>query len=258
MNRSLSIFFCSLGALILLFSCNHENNQPADEYLVDYEKKTSLSLTAIKTAINSFGMEDMSELAEYDIDIYKIFYYTEFQGSRIIASGVISVPFPINEDLPLISAHRGTIFAHDEAPSKQIIISGYEIFSSMGFITVIPDMIGFGESEQYIHPYYNYEYSSGCAVDMIRASREFIKKIKITDNGRLFLYGYSEGGYITNAVHKAIETAGDPELTVTAVATGAGSYYPVHVMKDIASRETFTSPSYLAFIIYTYRDIYDW
>lgn len=258
MNRANSKFPIALVIVLLFISCNNDNNPPADEYLVDYAKKTSLSLTAIKAAINNFGMEDMSELAQYDIDVYTINYYTNYKGNKIIVSGVISVPFPVNTELPVLAAHRGTIFAHDEAPSKQFIISGYEIFSSMGFVTVIPDMIGFGASEQYVHPYYNYEYSSACALDMIRAGKEFMKKIKISGSKKLFLFGYSEGGYITTAAHKALEESGDTELTVTASATGAGSYNPVGVMRDIAAREIFTSPSYLAFIIYTYHDIYNW
>ena len=122
-------------------------------------------------------MEDMDNLAKYDIKIYKITYHTNYFAERIVASGIVAVPIKIHDPLPVISAHRGTIFAHDEAPSKQVFISGYEIFSSLGFVTMIPDMIGFGSSEQYIHPYYNYDLTSGCAIDMIKAGEEFMKEV---------------------------------------------------------------------------------
>ncbi len=254
------IFILSeLSLLLLLYSCNRNNdNQPADTYLIDYQTKSSISASAIKVFLVSYGMSDLDSLAKYDVKIYKVTYHTSYLGKDITASGVIAIPAQVTDNLPVLGAYRGTIFSQDEAPSNQAFLSGYEIFSTLGFVTIIPDMIGFGSSDQYIHPYYNYELTSGCAVDMIKAGQEFMKKLNITSNGKLFLYGYSEGGYITTATHKAIESSPIPGLTLTAVASGAGSYNPAAVMQDIVSRVAFTSPSYLAFIVYSYKDVYGW
>jgi pimeloyl-ACP methyl ester carboxylesterase len=244
---------------IFLTACKKNDDQgPANKYLISYQTKSTLSVSLIRSIINNFGLTDMQDLAVYDIKIYKITYITQYLGKNIEASGIIAVPLQINDPIPILSAHRGTIFAHNEAPSNQPFISGYEIFSSIGFMTIIPDMTGFGSSEQYIHPYYNYNLLSACAADMIKAGQEFLKELNISSNGKLFLFGYSEGGYITMAVDKYLEAEGYSQLKITAVAAGAGSYNPAFVMKDIAVRNVFTSPSYLAFITYSYKEYYHW
>ncbi len=240
-------------------SCSRDNTpNPARPYLINYQTKTALTATAIKSFLVSFGMSDLDSLAKYDIQIYKITYHTSYEGKDITASGVIALPMQVKDNLPVLEAFRGTIFSQAEAPSNSLFVSGYEIFSTLGFVTIMPDMIGFGSSDQLIHPYYNYDLSSGCSVDMIRAGEEFMKKLNITTNGKLFLYGYSEGGYIATATQKALESGDGTDLTLTAVASGAGSYNPAGEMQDIVSRTTFTSPSFLAFIVYSYKDVYQW
>jgi pimeloyl-ACP methyl ester carboxylesterase len=254
-KKILIISFLSL----FLTGCNNHNDQPpANKYLVSYQAKSTLSIQLIRSILVQVGLGDLKDMANYDIKTYKVLYNTQYLGQNIIASGIIAVPVQINQPIPVVAAHRGTIFAHDEAPSVQPLISGYEIFSSIGFMTVIPDMTGFGSSEKLIHPYYNYSLLSSCSADMIKAGEEFMKEMNIPGNGKLFLFGYSEGGYITMATDKYLEEEGYAKLTITAVAAGAGSYNPAFVMKDIAARTIFTSPSYLAFIIYSYKNYNDW
>jgi hypothetical protein len=69
--------------------------------------------------------------------------------------------------------------------------------------------------------------------------------------------GYSEGGYATMAVHRAMETSYADEFTVTASAPMAGPYNLSEVMVDqILDTTAYASPMYLPFTILAYNDIY--
>lgn len=62
-------------------------------------------------------------------------------------------------------------------------------------------------------------------IDALAAARKAFAKLPhpVEDNGKLFLTGYSEGGYVTMATHRAMQVAG---ITVTASAPQSGNSRP--------------------------------
>jgi alpha-beta hydrolase superfamily lysophospholipase len=133
-----------------------------------------------------------------------------------------------------------------------------ELFASAGYIALMPDYIGYGESAEIFHPYYDQEHSARAVIDMINASKEYLVKQKIAFNDKLFLAGYSEGGYVTLAAAKSIETNPEHELQVTAVAAGAGGYDLKEMLKGITTQDYYSYPSYLAFVLISYNNTYGW
>jgi pimeloyl-ACP methyl ester carboxylesterase len=151
------------------------------------------------------------------------------------------------------------MFLHSDAPSNfPATFSGFELFASAGFVTVIPDYLGFGASENIVHPYYDAQLAGTTVTDILKAAKYYLKKENISTSSRLFLFGYSEGGYVTMAAQKEIETHPEHNLTITAAAEGAGGYDLTGMLTAIATTTTYAEPSFLAFVVQSYNTTYDW
>lgn len=242
----------------LFFACSEDEPIVENQYLISYKKKIDLQSSTLQSLTAAFGKEDMASMIVHDIRIFSVVYNTTYFTQEITASGVVVCPQNYTGSLPIISAQRGTIFADSEAPSMAALVYGFEILASAGYIVVMPDMIGFGESSGILHPYYNKELSAQSPYDMIQAALELLPEEEYSHNGQLFLMGYSEGGYITTAMHQMLEQSPIEDLSLIASSTGAGSYNLNFVMNDIINRGTFGYPAYLAFIVESYRETNDW
>jgi len=214
-----------------------------------------------KAFASFFGLEEYADQIVYDITLYKISYHSTYRDEAVLASGLIAVPTGKEGIFPLLSAHHGTIFSNADAPSNFNIpsnVSGFELLASLGYITLIPDYLGYGASQNLLHPYYDFEHTAGAIIDFIQAAKEFLPEIDVEENGQLFLFGYSEGGYTTVAALRAIEENPALDLKVTAAAAGAGGYDIVNMVEQISSWKTYTYPAYLALVISAYNTTNQW
>ncbi len=79
------------------------------------------------------------------------------------------------------------------------------LLASIGYIAVLPDYIGYGDSTNELHPYVHAATLASATVDMNRAARKFLAGINRSTNGQFFLTGYSEGGYATLATQRLMQ-----------------------------------------------------
>ncbi|KAB2841396.1 MAG: hypothetical protein F9K45_08000 [Melioribacteraceae bacterium] len=194
----------------------------------------------------------------YSIKVYKIVYQTiDAKGNPAKASGSVYVPQGIN-NLPMLSAHHGTQTNRSRVGSVSPLNSPEGMIAgTLGYYGIVPDYLGLGES-QILHPYLHAKSSATCVIDFIRAAKKFATQNNIQLNEELFLAGYSEGGYVTMATHKEIETNYSNEFTVTASAPMAGSYDMNLTARKIIDQEIYDEPSFLSLLIVSYNDIYGW
>ncbi len=84
-----------------------------------------------------------------------------------------------------------------------------------------PNYAGYDTSTLGYHPFMNAEQQSADMMDALYAARTALPATTMADNQKLFLTGYSEGGYVAMATHRTLEAAGIP---VTASAPMSGPY----------------------------------
>ena len=239
---------------ILFFSISLSNNINQGSLISSELLDSKTSEEIYDDLFPSLGM--MTPTNGYDVDIYSIIYETlDNDGQSTLASGAVAVPSTSNF-LPLLSYQHGTQLERNSVNS----INGFDIPSmwlgTSGYITVLPDYLGFGISELF-HPYMIYESSAIPIIDMLRASKEFCSINNINVNNQLFLVGYSEGGYTTMATHKMIEELFSDEFVITASAPSAGPYDLSGTMADLMlSFDPYGEPFYLPFTILSYQDKY--
>lgn len=184
------------------------------------------------------------------VKIYRLSYNTLAPDqSAVKASGVIILPDTQSPVFPWISLQHGTILAKSEAPS---LAPGEGLAeASQGFLTVVPDYLGYGDSADLLHPYIIEAGYVAPLLDMLRATREFASTTKL-NLGPLFLKGYSEGGYATLALQKAIETDSEGEFTIAASSASAGPY-DVDYTGTLTAQKPKINPGNIPFLMLSYN-----
>ena len=252
--------------VLLLAGCQQDDSNDnvtpepdGSELFVSAEVKSNVSKTLLQGLAITAGYGQFISLIKYDVAFYRFTYKTTYKDNLINVSGLLAIPQNTPTPPALLSAQHGTIFADTDAPSNfPASFTGFELFAATGYVTVIPDFIGYGVSKDIVHPYYDQKLSALTVVDMLKAAKYYLKSQNIAINNNLFLVGYSEGGYVTMAAQKEIETNPDHQLTLTAAAAGAGGYDLTGMLSGIAATSTYANPAFLAFIIQAYNTTYDW
>jgi predicted esterase len=216
----------------------------------------------LKARASQFGFKETAGSFKYDVDYVKLVYKTKYKGKEVNASGLLGIPKNTPTAPSIISAQHGTIFVDDAAPTNmannQEAFSGHVLLASAGFITVVPDYVGYGDTKDLQHPYYDQEYAASAVVDMLKATKAYLTNEKIASSNRLFLTGYSEGGYITMAAQKELETNAIQGLTLTAVSAGAGAYDLTEMLAKVAAASSYDEPGFLATLLMSYNTVYEW
>lgn len=197
----------------------------------------------------------------YSVKVLSIEYYTVDKDDNITkVSGAFMIPQSIN-NLPLMSIQHGTESKADKvasvSPNNSTEGMVGLITASVGYFTVVPDYIGFGVSDLN-HPYMHLKSIVPSVIDFMRAGKSYTSENQINLNGKIFLTGYSEGGYASLGTQKAIEEQYVSEFNLTAVAPCAGPYDLKGMTDTIFTAESYGSPAYIAYFLSAYNDIYGW
>jgi len=188
-------------------------------------------------------------------------------------SGLMWIPYTWGRrlDAPVITYLHGTQLYRNCAPSRFSInplavlsspdptgaLNAYvevvvgALMASTGYIVVMPDYEGFGDSTA-IHPYMHMSLGNS-ARDAVAAAKAVLTG-SVRPNGKVFLTGYSEGGYATLVAAKAFQQAG---LPVSGVVPCDGAYDISGTMLDqMLSGLPVKVPYYLLYVASGYKATY--
>ncbi|HLL95518.1 MAG TPA: lipase family protein [Spirosoma sp.] len=200
----------------------------------------------------------------YGVKVYRLDYNTtNTDGTKIKASGAVLIPSDVPTALPMLSLQHGTIQNDSDAPSY--FGSGSEVYTfgsvlaSQGYIIAAPDYIGYGASKDVPHTYEHRSSLATASLDMLRATREFLSEGNVNWDKRLYIAGYSEGGYATMALQKKIEEETNGEFNLMASSCGAGAYdksaFMRQVVNERSSGSAYINRLYI-WVLLTYNRIY--
>jgi hypothetical protein len=167
-------------------------------------------------------------------NVYHIEYETvDPLGNLTPASGALMVPSGAADcegGRPIVEYAHGTktdstyniadLSANDN--DEGLLMAA--VFASQGYIVVAPNYVGYDTSTLGYHPYLNAEQQSDDMIDALTAARSALPTADApdtTDGGKLFVTGYSQGGFVAMATTRAMQAAG---TTVTAAAPLSGPY----------------------------------
>ena len=165
------------------------------------------------------------------VDVYQLKYQTVGgQGEPTTASGALMIP--TGGDGACSGPRPIALYAHGKRNLRSFNIAdlsghNYEgvtvalALAGDGFIAVAPNYAGYDSSTLAYHPFMNADQQAADMMDALAAARVALLSVGAGDNGKLFVTGYSEGGYVAMATHRALQAAGIP---VTASAPMSGPY----------------------------------
>lgn len=267
--KSIQQRFYALFLVLAVFvsGCNKSTDpDPENDYLVSSTLigEFSKEQLAQRVASSDPSFAAIAPFLQNGIKVYKLVYKTKnTDGKEIQASGAFFFPVKTGT-MAMISVQHGTIRTDAEAPSyfaanSEANVAG-SLFAALGYIIAYPDYIGYGASNTVPHPYEHRASLASASLDMIRASKEFMREQKIAWDERLYIAGYSAGGFATMSLQKKIEEETGSEFNLKASSCGAGAYDKTAFMKYLISTKTggaVSSNQLYLWTLLTYNRLYN-
>jgi len=249
--------FAVLGSALALAACsnNDDDDDPPDTGQVEPPPPATPGAgTLIETPpprIGSFSIPDLINLVnvnstagrvldfivdpECGVDVHQIRYNTLDPAKQpTTASGALMIPTGTNA--ACTGARPIIVYTHGTAAEKNYNIANLSnpdnaeglliaaAFAAQGYIVVAPNYAGYDTSTLPYHPYLHAEQQAKDTSDALTAARSALPTSTaptVTDSGRLFITGYSQGGFVAMATHRLLQANG---VAVTASAPMSGPY----------------------------------
>lgn len=142
-------------------------------------------------------------------------------GEDTTATAAVMVPSgteaQCNGSRPIVLYAHGTTTARDyniarwidpRQPAAGEGVSIAAMFAAQGYTVVAPNYAGYDASPLPYHPYLNADQQSKDMIDALKAARTALPLDGVADAGSLLVTGYSQGGYVALATHRALQAAG--------------------------------------------------
>jgi predicted esterase len=284
MNRNLGLLTIAACSLVLT-ACGSSSdddetpppasaNPPARGSLIQSPPARTASLspaTIAAVVTNQPGAEYLIDLIvapKCGIDIHHVQYNTvDPTGAATTASAAMMIPTGSD---PVCQGPRPIVlYAHGTAAQRSLNLADITnadnlegllaatVFTTQGYILIAPNYTGYDMSALSYNPYLNADQESKDMVDALTAARSALPTSNapsVTDSGKLFVTGYSQGGHVAMATHRLLQETG---ASITASAPMSGPY-AVAAFSDAVflGQVTRTTPLFLAFTATGYEKAY--
>lgn len=246
MIRIAGPFYCAV-AVVLLVACG--SNSTTSEVATSTARGTLIesppfriaSLDAatftaeLRASASGQQLLEIAGVPTCGVDFYYLQYWTVGgAGEAATATGALMVP--TGNAARCGGARSIVLYAHGTQTNKSFNIADITnpsntegalvaaMFAAQGYIVVAPNYAGYATSSLPYHPFLNGTQQPKDMIDALTAARTALPQSftpATTDGGKLFVTGYSEGGYVAMATHKMLQANG---ATVTASAPMSGPY----------------------------------
>ncbi|WP_207778775.1 alpha/beta hydrolase family protein [Kaistia algarum] len=163
------------------------------------------------------------------VRLYRVTYSSvvpEQKNRPIVATGLLAVPDTGATNLPILSYQHGSAFLKTQVPSfpdqsgeTQLVVAQ---FAGQGYVVIGADYFGMGASTE-PEGFGVMASQQQASLDMLRASKAVLGQMQIS-TGKLFLAGWSLGGFATMAFLERLEKDG-VKVDCAAMASGPADVY---------------------------------
>jgi acetyl esterase/lipase len=239
----------AVAAAASLAACNGSGNSSSTPPQSTTPQEGQLLQTPAQTG--SYSVSDLLSMLSGDSDaaqllqlaftpactvtVYHLQYETVGgQGEATTASGALMVPSGADPScqgpLPVVLYAHGTSAAQSydiadltgtqgDINDEAVLMA--TVFAARGYIVVAPNYAGYDTSTLPYHPYLVAAQQSHDMMDALTAARSALSSLGASASSKLFVTGYSQGGYVALATVSAMQAAG---ITVTAAGPMSGPY----------------------------------
>lgn len=178
------------------------------------------------------GMSGITSTPVCAVSIYTVRYHTAGSAGEA-AEASAAVMLPSGADPACAGPRPVLLYAHGTSPLKSYDMSKLEstearlvaaIFAAQGYIVVAPNYAGYAATTLAYHAYLDAEQQAGDMMDGLRAARSALVQIGASVSAKLYVTGYSQGGFVAMATQRAMQTRFPAEFAVSASAPLSGPY----------------------------------
>jgi pimeloyl-ACP methyl ester carboxylesterase len=238
--------------LLVLAGCNSGTNSGMGAGVSPSAPQRGQLLTNPPTLLASYSAADLLGLLGVDplgkelltlayspvctVNVFRLQYETVGGKSEpTTTTGALMVPSGSGSSCqgprPIVEYAHGTSpdknydiaqLSGSNASSEGLILAA--LFAAEGYIVVAPNYAGYDSSSLSYHPYLVGAQQADDMMDALTAARSALPvsmASSVTDNHKLYVTGYSQGGYVAMATHRALQAAGQ---SVSASAPMSGPY----------------------------------
>ena len=232
---------------------------------------STITAPALLLELNSLANQQLLAIGGTplcDIALYHL-KYTTVGGANESTSASGALMVPLGSDARCHGARPIVLYAHGTSTDRNFNIANVQgqpngeglamaaLFAAQGYIVVAPNFAGYDSSTLSYHPYLVADQQSKDMIDALTAARSALPAAAASntkDNGRLYITGYSQGGYVAMATHRAMQAAG---MTVTASAPMSGPYaLAAFVDAVFAGRVNASGPVSAVMLVTAYQKSY--
>jgi pimeloyl-ACP methyl ester carboxylesterase len=258
-----------LGALVLsalISGCG--DSTPERGQLVEQSPSiTTVAAAVIDQSSTSAGIQPIiGANAQCGVEVVPLHYYTSgVRGELTTASGVMLVPRGTSAickgPFPLVSYTRGTDIDKTRTlanPADTETGAVAAFFAAHGAVVVATDYLGYGKSAYAFHPYLHAASQATSVIDAMRAARRISSAQSIPLSGKVFLYGYSQGGHASMSAHRAIENSSElsAEFKIAGAAHGAAPAALRTAVSQNPPSITVSGQFFVPFFVTAWQKIY--
>jgi acetyl esterase/lipase len=190
---------------------------------------------------------------ENGVSLYRLVYRSGVRGQPIEASALVAVPDTGAVPRGVVMYLRGSDLSRGGAPTMPGAIWTTEaaVYGGNGFITVIPDYIGFGAAPS---PQ-AFLLTTDNVADFRAALSAVQSALDLRGETQLFVTGFSQGGQLSAALHRDLETRPQPGYALRATVSIAGPHELVQSFNIRTQAPRSRDPvamGYVAWAAYTF------
>lgn len=244
---------CTVVFAAVLAACGNDDPAPRGE-LISATDVATLPKAAIDQSTTASGLLPLAGAATCDVTIRRIGFHTRGPKGEDDVKETAALLVPggagCSGPFPLVAYGRGTNFIKARTLASATdgetgLLVG--MLAAQGYVVVAPDYLGYGGSTFPYHPYLHADSEAATVIDAIRAARKALGDASVALNGRVMLTGYSQGGHVSMAAHRAAERDLPGEIGVVAAGHLSGPYDLSGTFVGIAATLPAGTPGSTAF-----------
>ncbi|MDR0349022.1 MAG: lipase family protein [Tannerella sp.] len=281
-----SKWFLFLVGLFFLISCSDDDNngilpKPSvppevvekDELQVRWKLLKEFTFEELQEAEKKLGIKillgDTVYKGNIQMQALKVTCksaHPDGSGQKIDLSGMILMPPAIDSTAQhrIVVAMPYTYVKNSQAPTSQFTdynvsnLEAYMIFwmikASQGYIVIIPDYPGFGDSHgKCFVPYIESKSMVRTTFDFLRAARVTLDKNNFAGKTGIVVTGYSLGGFVAASLVRELETNPKDGYAVDLLYVGGAPLRLKQISDLVRKAETLETPYLIPYAIWGYK-----
>ncbi len=259
MAKRYTLQFFLLAALLVVLAlssaCSTDSNDEAPVAEEGYFTSRQASGSYTKATLESLAqMMSVALTAKYDVDAYRVEYYTPAKGGGLtLCSGALLVPRTTDSLAGVVAWQHGTIFAESETGREAIPMAA---MASLGYVVAGNFYVGFGASTGSVQPYHVPQYAASDCLSLLKACKRYSSEASLALRNELRIVGYSQGAYNAVAIQKTWEQDGVTLFKLKDVFAGDGALMLSALAGAAFANDSFSSSSFLPPFIQGYNHYY--